>query len=121
MSEITNKRDENNEFSKSFYKIKDVAEFVGVPTSTLRYWETQFPDAVSPIRNAGKIRYYTPATIETLRMIKYLLYERGMKIEAVKNELRTNSKNVTRRMKILDCLTEAREDLSHLLSALGKR
>ncbi len=111
----------NPEFSKSFYKIKDVAAFVNVPQSTLRYWETQFPEDISPIRNAGKIRYYTPETIETIRMIKYLLYERGMKIEAVKRELRNNRKNVSRRMKILNTLTDVRDDLKLLLSAFEKR
>ncbi len=109
------------DFSKQFYKIKDVAEFTGVPPTTLRYWESQFPEFVSPIRNAGKIRYYTPQTIETLRLIKYLLHVRGMKIEAAKEELRHNLKNVSRRMKILTKLTEARDELQLLLKSLEKR
>lgn len=114
-------KEENTEFSKQFYKIKDVAEFVDVAPSTLRYWESQFPEYVSPIRNAGKIRYYTPSTIETLRMIKYLLHERGMKIEAVREELSHNRSNVTRRMKILNILSDVRTDLNHLMKALEKR
>lgn len=114
-------KEENTEFSKHFYKIKDVAEFVDVAPSTLRYWESQFPEYVSPIRNAGKIRYYTPSTIETLRMIKYLLHERGMKIEAVREELSHNRSNVTRRMKILNILSDVRTDLNHLMKALEKR
>ncbi|MDE6272382.1 MAG: MerR family transcriptional regulator [Muribaculaceae bacterium] len=109
------------EFTKQFYKIKDVAEFVGVPATTLRYWESQFREYVAPIRNAGKIRYYTPQTIETLRLIKYLLYDRGMKIEAAKDELRHNLKNVSRRMKILTKLNEARDELQLLLKSLEKR
>lgn len=112
---------DNSEFSKPFYKIKDVAEFVEVPPSTLRFWEQQFPEFIQPIRNAGKIRYYTPSNIETLRMIKFLLHTRGMKIEAVKDELRHNRKNVSRRLKILSILTETRDDLSQLLKALKKR
>ena len=74
-----------------------------------------------PIRNAGNIRYYTPENIESIRMIQYLLHERGMKIEAVKKELRENKKNVSRRMKILKTLTEVRDELSAFLSALEKR
>ena len=112
---------ESAEFSKPFYKIKDVAEFVGVPQSTLRFWEQQFPNYVQPIRNSCKIRYYKPATIETLRMIKYLLHTRGMKIDAVKEELRHNRLNVSRRMKILDKLTDVRSELTLLLKALSKR
>ncbi|MDE6811503.1 MAG: MerR family transcriptional regulator [Muribaculaceae bacterium] len=112
---------ESSEFTKPFYKIKDVAEFVGVPQSTLRFWEQQFPTYVQPIRNAGKIRYYKPETIEVLRMIKYLLHTRGMKIEAVKEELKRNRLNISRRIKILDTLTEARSELYLLLKSLNKR
>lgn len=112
---------ENPEFSKSFYKIKEVAEFVDVPQSTLRFWEKKFPESIKPIRNTGRIRYYTPETIENLRLIKFLLYERGMKIEAVKDELRHNSKNVSRRMKILDKLESIRDELEQILDALEKR
>ena len=57
---------------KDYYKIKDVAELIGVPQSTLRYWEKEFPEC-SPRRSATNIRYYTPADIETLRIIHFLL------------------------------------------------
>lgn len=110
-----------NELTKSYYKIKDAAEFVGVPQSTLRYWEKEFPKDVNPMRNAGNIRYYTPEQIETLRMIKYLIHERGMRIESVKTELRVNRRNISRRMKILDKLTSVRSDLESLMAALSKR
>ena len=109
------------EFTKTYYKIKDVSDFVGVPPSTLRYWESEFPSDISPMRNRGNIRYYTPEDIETLRMIKFLLHERGMKIEAVKRELRSNRKNVSRRLKVLDKLEEVKAELTLLLSALNKR
>ncbi len=37
------------EFDKKYYKIKDVAEILSVPASTLRYWESEFPE-ISPRR-----------------------------------------------------------------------
>lgn len=110
-----------NEYSKSFYKIRDVSEFTGLPQSTLRFWEKEFPREVAPIRNAGNIRYYTPDVIDNIRMIKYLLHERGMKIEAVKKELRLNRNNVSRRIKIMDTLTEIRNELTALLKSIEKR
>lgn len=109
------------DYSKPYYKIREVAEFVGVPPSTLRYWEKEFPKDITPIRNAGNIRYYTPQDIETLHMIKYLIHERGMRIEAVKTELRVNRKNVSRRMQILSNLEDVRGELTMMLSALSKR
>lgn len=110
-----------NELSKEFYKIKDVSEFVGVPQSTLRFWEREFPEYIKPIRNAGNIRYYRRQDIETLQIIRYLLHDRGMKIGNVREELRTNRKNVSRRLQIINTLTEVRSELSDLLKALSKR
>lgn len=118
---MTTHDNQHPEFTKPFYKIKDVAEFVGVPPSTLRFWEQKFPDEISPVRNAGNIRYYTPQMIDTLRMIRYLLYDRGMKIEAVRDELRHNRRNVSRRQKIVDNLTSVRNELKELLKALDRR
>lgn len=110
-----------NELSKEFYKIKDVAEFVGVPQSTLRFWEREFPEYIKPIRNAGNIRYYRREDVEMLHMIRYLLHDRGMKIENTREELRMNRKNISRRMQILNTLTEVRGELTSLQKALSKR
>lgn len=99
----------------------EVSDFLAEPPSTLRYWEKEFPDYIRPIRNAGKIRYYTPGMIEQLKMIKYLVRERGMKLEAVREELRLNKKNVSKRMKILQDLEDAKSQLLELQAALKKR
>lgn len=111
----------NNELTKLFYRIREVSEYLDIPLSTLRYWETEFPADVKPIRNAGRTRYYTPAMIETLKMIRYLLYDKGLKIDAVKRELHNNRKNISQRVKIIDTLTSVRDDLKEILSSLEKR
>ena len=111
----------SNELSKVYYRIADVVQFVGVPASTLRYWEKEFPQYVNPMRNSGRTRYYTPEQVETLKLIKFLLHTRGMKIEAVRKELRGNSKNVSRRVEIVEKLEDLRSELKLLLDALEKR
>lgn len=111
----------NNDLSKVYYRIAEVAEFVGVPQSTLRYWEKEFPLLVKPMRNSGNTRYYTPEQVETLKLIKFLVHTRGMKVEAARRELRRNLKNISRRVEILDKLQEVRSDLKLILDALEKR
>lgn len=111
----------SNELSKVYYRIREVSEFVGVPQSTLRYWEKEFPQQVSPMRNSGNTRYYTPEQVETLKLIKYLVHTRGMKIDAVRKELRGNAKNVSRRVEIVERLMEVRNELKEILNALEKR
>ncbi len=105
---------------KDYYKIKDVAELIGVPQSTLRYWEKEFPEC-SPRRSATNIRYYTPADIETLRIIHFLLKVRGLKLDAAKEQLRVNRHNVSRRMEVIDRLAQVREELVNLRKALNIR
>ena len=108
------------ELDKKYYKIKDVAELLGVTASTLRYWEQEVPEC-KPRRSATNIRYYKAQDIETLKIIHYLLKVRGLKIEAAKEQLKSNRSNVSNRVKIIDSLTETRDKLEEMLKALNKR
>ena len=105
---------------KNYYKIKDVAEIIGVPQSTIRYWEKEF-NCLSPRRSNSNIRYYTPADIETLRIIKYLLKGKGLKLEAAKEQLRNNRHNVSRTNEIIERLEKVRDELVLLRKALNIR
>ena len=52
-------------------------------THTIRYWETQFKQ-INPSILAGNRRYYSPKNLKTIRLIKFLLKDRGMTIKGVK-------------------------------------
>ncbi len=108
------------ELSKQYYKIKEVAEILDVPQSTLRFWEKEFP-MIKPIRSSHNIRYYRPQDIELLRIIHYLIKDKGLKIEAAREHLRSNRHNVSRRVEIIDRLKLVRSELANLLIALGGR
>ena len=108
------------ELSKQYYKIKEVAEILDVPQSTLRFWEKEFPK-IKPIRSSHNIRYYRPQDIELLRIIHYLIKDKGLKIEAAREQLRSNKHNVSRRVEIIDRLKSVRSELANLLVALGGR
>ena len=73
-----------NEF---FVPINEVAKELDLPAHTLRYWEKQFASAIRPVTGAGNRRYYRRETIEKLRSIKSLLYDKGMTIAGVKKIL----------------------------------
>lgn len=108
------------ELSKQYYKIKEVAEILDVPQSTLRFWEKEFP-MIKPIRSSHNIRYYRPQDIELLRIIHYLIKDKGLKIEAAREQLRSNKHNVSRRVEIIDRLKSVRSELANLFVALGGR
>ncbi|MBD5194141.1 MAG: MerR family transcriptional regulator [Bacteroidales bacterium] len=109
-----------DELEKKYYKMRDIVDMIGVSASTIRYWETEFPE-LSPKRSLSNQRYYTPEDITRLRMINYLVKIKGLRIEAAKEELRTNKKNISNRIKVIEILTETRDDLQEILSALTKR
>lgn len=105
---------------KLYYRIRDVAEMLGVPPSTLRFWEKEFPE-YAPRRSSGNTRYYTPADIEKFRMIHYLLKGEGLRIEAARERLASNSENISKRVEVITRLRRVRSELQEMLSALVKR
>ena len=109
-----------DELDKQYYKIRYVAEMLGVPASTLRYWEKEFPQC-APRRSAGHVRYYKPSDIEQLRISKYLVKDKGLKIEAAKEQLRVNSGNVSRQQAVIERLQSVRDRLEELRKALNIR
>lgn len=111
---------EKPQLGKQYYKIKDVAEMLGVQQSTLRFWEKEF-DCLNPRRSASNVRYYTPADIEMIRVISYLLRNRSLKLEAAKEQMRHNRGNVSRRIRAIERLENVRDTLSSLLKSLNVR
>lgn len=91
----------------------------GVVASTLRFWETQFTE-LSPRRNDSGTRFYTPEDVEQVRMIKFLLHDKGLKIEAAKEQLRINRDGITRKAEALNNLTKVRDSLQTLIDSLHK-
>lgn len=109
----------SDSIEKKYYKIKEVAEMLDLPASTLRFWESQF-SILKPKRNDGGIRFYTPADVENLRMIRYLIKDKGLKISAAQDALRRNHSGVSRRHKAIERLHEVRDRLQDMLDALNK-
>ena len=76
---------------EAYKTIGEVAEIVGLidkkrgtlSTHTIRFWEKEFSQ-IKPIILSGKRRYYSNKEIRIIKLIKYLLKEKGMTIKGVK-------------------------------------
>ena len=55
-------------------------------THTIRYWETQFKQ-LKPFIKAGKRRYYSKNDFKIIKLIKFLLKEKGLTILGAKKVL----------------------------------
>ena len=74
--------------AKKYYKISEVAEIIGLPASTLRFWEKNFT-IIKPKRNNHGTRFYTPADIEKIRHVAIRLKLKTM-LDALNSRRPTN-------------------------------
>lgn len=104
---------------KKYYKIGEVADILDIPASTLRFWEKEFT-IIKPKRNASNIRYYSLDDIETIRMVYYLVKEKGLKLDAAQQQIKQNRSNVSKRHEVVERLKEIREELRRMEEALNQ-
>lgn len=108
------------DLNKRFYKISEVAEIIGLPASTLRFWEKNFT-IINPKRNASGSRFYTPEDIEKIRQIHYLVKEKGLKLEAAQEALKKNPEGIDKKTDAVNRLREIRAELVKMIEALESR
>lgn len=106
--------------NKRYYKISEVATLLNIPASTLRFWEKEFT-IIKPRRNDRGTRFYTPDDIEKIRMVYYLVKEKGYKLDAAQEEIKRNHDGVSKRVEAIHTLKEIRLRLQTLLDALNSR
>lgn len=109
---------QTEELNKRFYRIGDVAEILSIPASTLRYWEKEFT-VIKPRRNAKNTRLYTPQDIETIKMINYLVKEKGLKLDAAQAMIKRNRDGVSKRFEVIERLKDVSAKLKVLNKALN--
>jgi DNA-binding transcriptional MerR regulator len=67
--------------------ISQASTIVGVEVHTLRYWETEFSEFLTPIRTKGGQRRYRPEDIQTVFTIKRLLRDEMYSIAGARRHL----------------------------------
>ena len=85
---------------KKFYNISEVSKILNLvnPTTNkplnhiLRYWEKQFKE-IKP-KKINNRRYYSSEQVEIIKMIKFLLKNKGMTISGVKSTININTKKL---------------------------
>ncbi|PVZ12848.1 MerR family transcriptional regulator [Porphyromonas loveana] len=104
---------------KLYYSISEVARMFGVPDSTLRFWEKEFP-ALKPRTSPGGTRRYTAKDIETVRLIHHLTKEKGLTLSGAKQALSNDYDGTTRREEVINRLKEIRQELCDIRDAIDK-
>lgn len=104
---------------KMYYSIKEVAKELGVTETTLRYWETVFPQ-VSPYKGANGVRRYTKDDIKTLRTVYHLVKERGLTLSGAKKQFKYGGvkESAETTSDVIDRLKAVKEELLALKEQL---
>jgi len=71
---------------KRYFRIGEVSAITGLEAYVLRYWETEFPK-ISPARSRSGQRLYKRGNIETILLVKDLLYQKKYTIAGAKKFL----------------------------------
>lgn len=95
---------------KKYYSIKEVADLIGEPQSTLRFWEKEIP-LLNPGKSAGGTRRYVQKDIDLLKQIKFLIEDQHLTLAGVNERLTNHRKIDERRMKVIEKLKEVRKEL----------
>ena len=106
---------------KMAFKIGEVADITNLKTYVLRYWETEF-DALNPQKSAFNQRVYSRRDVETVLLIKKLLYEEKFSIAGAKKkikELRTQLKAEKQIIETNDRVERALSKLDDLIADIG--
>lgn len=101
--------------TKSYYKIGEVSEMLGITIPTLRYWESEF-EQLDPYRTPKGTRKYRPEDIEVCKFIQHLLRVKGLSVEYAKKELDNYRKYAPRHPFVCKSVDDAMRLLSEAKS-----
>jgi len=73
--------------NKSSFKLNEVCALTGVRSYVLRFWESEFSE-ISPLISSSGHKLYEHRDIESILLIKKLLFDDKMTIEKAKAEMK---------------------------------
>lgn len=98
---------------KLYYSIGEVADMFDVNTSLIRFWEKEF-DIIKPKKNKKGNRSFTVADIENVRLIHYLVKERGFTLQGAKLKLKDGTQDAMKEAEVANRLQKVRSFLLEL-------
>lgn len=109
------KNEEN--YTKRYYTIGEVAEQFGVSKSLIRFWESEF-DTLKPHKNSKGDRRFTAKNIEELKLIYELVKKKGFTLEGAKREIKLYKAHLKQKQQITDKLNELKSFLTKLRDSI---
>ena len=102
---------------KLYYSIGELAVAFNVNTSLIRFWDNEF-DVLKPKKNAKGNRMFTPEDVKNLKLIYYLVKERGFTLEGAKIHLKDNKQKISDKFEIVTKLENIKRQLLDIKNEL---
>ena len=99
--------------SKRYYTISEVAKQFGVSKSLVRFWEAEF-DNLKPHKNSKGERRFTQENLDQFRIIHHLVKERGFTLAGAKQEIKLEKDRLLQKMDTIRRLQKVKEFLVEL-------
>ena len=104
-------------YDRKYYSIGEVARFLNVNTSLIRFWEKEFKQ-ISPKKKKSGARKFTKPDIEILQVIYSLLKEKKMTIDGAKRHLQQSQNKDKILISIRNKLEKVKSELLFLRNNL---
>jgi DNA-binding transcriptional MerR regulator len=105
------------EIVKKYYTIGEVAMQMGIATSLIRFWESEF-DIIKPKKNRKGNRQFTVDDIENIKLIYHLVREKGFTLQGAKEMIKKGPNEMKDKLQMIDSLKEIRAFLLEIKTQL---
>ena len=102
---------------KKYFTIGEVAKELGVATSLIRFWETQF-DFIRPKKNAKGNRKYTQDDLKKLKLVHHLVKEKGYTLQGAYDHIKESKDSIDDTAEMVQSLKRIREFLVEMKNNL---
>ena len=99
------------EVGKVYYSMREVTQMTGLPASTLRFWEKNFPQ-INPRKDGHGNRYYSAEEVDVIKRIQYMRDQLQItRLVAIRAELEKGTHRTDMREHVAAILTRIRQEL----------
>lgn len=98
---------------KKYFTIGEVAKDLGVATSLIRFWETQF-DFIRPKKNAKGNRKFTQDDLKKLKLVYHLVKEKGYTLQGAQDHIKSSKDSIDDKAELVESLQRVRSFLEEM-------
>ena len=103
---------------KKYFTIGEVAKELGVATSLIRFWETQF-SFINPKKNQKGNRKFTQEDLKKIKLVYHLVKEKGYTLQGAQEHIKNHKDTITNEAEMITSLKKIRGFLEEMRNKLA--